>query len=1040
MVRAKRGLSDIIVNVLLILIVLLSLSIIALFVFPFLKSSTSDTTFAERLATILTLPENAAYSNNTNKNVTIVVSRGAGGANVTGILILLEDNLGNNERIENFVNEPLGEFESKSYNFLYTMPGNLTKVKVVALFRTESGTQTGDLLYILEFNPDTGFVIGSTYTVPAGPIPTPEEEPPSAQCSDGIDNDSDGANDSADYSCLLGGTREDTYSAQCQNGADDDGDLLIDLNDPGCANLQDNDEANVVSPPGTTTIISQYGITWTFSASTQYGQFANGDYWVIGPVTITSISPANTTVLIGATNYMINGWEVNSVVGKTSLDQRITGYQASSMPSLPYVAQPGSSILKGISIDLTSSSCHGENCIENASILTVLGSVPPNNGATSFRPPYVGTSKPLYSTNSLRYDLLPKLTAVSTGGEDASLNFVMSKFDGPFVDHLDAIDSQKIHPKRTMHTYSANLATDVAKSGLILLLNYPDVQKAPALIRYVQAGIDLHAMMKGGNVWAMGGGHGMGRKPLIVFAAVMLDNQTMKNDILAVNMPQVFHEDQNIWYSSKANNGQGQVLFGDIATSESPSTYWKIITGILNGSYTQDTGSKTVADPHGYTDGGHAPGGSYQYSAAAMPWKYESLLMRKISGAMTLWNNQYFFNYTDRWVGVGAWSQPDPCAPSNGLSISYGILYGLNSTGGCILDTNPADGIGRWTQCSPMQVGCHGYNQNGGNVASVFADNMWNSYRYDFTCGNNILEAPAEDCDDGNTNNGDGCNEFCHIEGSISGPGLVAAYTFDNDLADHTGNGHNAFTLGTSGSYSYIPGVSGSALRLYGVSGSCLEISDPSSLGINGAFSISAWVNHGLTSTDAGQRAILAKGALAGSAGVTEYYLALYPASGNYRPYGVTSNGSDIRSALSATNQALNSWQYLTITFNGTTPVLYVDGAVRKVGNNFSVLTQVNVGSRPLHIGCSGESSPANYLNGTIDELRIYNRALSAAEVLALNSSYDGLPRPPVTGFAISDISSSTSAGYGGLVLLIMVIFAFAILITFKRIFSPTTR
>jgi hypothetical protein len=37
--------------------------------------------------------------------------------------------------------------------------------------------------------------------------------------------------------------------------------------------------------------LTQYGITWTFSEDRPTGQFANGDYWVVGPVTITDINP-----------------------------------------------------------------------------------------------------------------------------------------------------------------------------------------------------------------------------------------------------------------------------------------------------------------------------------------------------------------------------------------------------------------------------------------------------------------------------------------------------------------------------------------------------------------------------------------------------------------------------------------------------------------------------------------------------------------------------------------------------------------------------
>ena len=55
--------------------------------------------------------------------------------------------------------------------------------------------------------------------------------------------------------------------------------------------------------------ISQYGITWTFEGKHASGQFANGDYWVIGPVRIIRIDPPSveqigTTTL---TNFTLGG-------------------------------------------------------------------------------------------------------------------------------------------------------------------------------------------------------------------------------------------------------------------------------------------------------------------------------------------------------------------------------------------------------------------------------------------------------------------------------------------------------------------------------------------------------------------------------------------------------------------------------------------------------------------------------------------------------------------------------------------------------------
>ena len=37
--------------------------------------------------------------------------------------------------------------------------------------------------------------------------------------------------------------------------------------------------------------VSQYGITWTFEQPAPVGQFINGDFYVVGPVTIANVGP-----------------------------------------------------------------------------------------------------------------------------------------------------------------------------------------------------------------------------------------------------------------------------------------------------------------------------------------------------------------------------------------------------------------------------------------------------------------------------------------------------------------------------------------------------------------------------------------------------------------------------------------------------------------------------------------------------------------------------------------------------------------------------
>ena len=67
---------------------------------------------------------------------------------------------------------------------------------------------------------------------------------------------------------------------------------------------------------------------------------------------------------------------------------------------------------------------------------------------------------------------------------------------------------------------------------------------------------------------------------------------------------------------------------------------------------------------------------------------------------------------------------------------------------------------------------------------------------------------------------------------------------------------------------------------------------------------------------------------------------------------------------------------YLVETYDGSTLRFYVNGAqVSSVARTGSILTSTN----PLQIG--SDSIYGQYFNGLIDEVRIYNTALSAAQI-----------------------------------------------------------
>ena len=46
---------------------------------------------------------------------------------------------------------------------------------------------------------------------------------------------------------------------------------------------------------GTAQSITRHGITWEFAEAVEFGRYANGDYWVLGPVDVVSINPPTAT-------------------------------------------------------------------------------------------------------------------------------------------------------------------------------------------------------------------------------------------------------------------------------------------------------------------------------------------------------------------------------------------------------------------------------------------------------------------------------------------------------------------------------------------------------------------------------------------------------------------------------------------------------------------------------------------------------------------------------------------------------------------------
>lgn len=300
------------------------------------------------------------------------------------------------------------------------------------------------------------------------------------------------------------------------------------------------------------TSVSQNGVTWFFQGDKTVGQFVNGEWWVIGPVTITSITPVDPNPG-DATD--IHGSMINPTKDQQGLDSRSKGDRyvetLNIARRLPYTLQPGMSLMSGVS-----HTAFDDGYLSKVAVLTVLASAPP---AGSFRPPYYGPHKPIFNKSSLDYSVLRKLAPTANAPTPASLtngdmkHVLIDLFTG------GASANSEFKANTLTQHYGREISKATTRAALALQLNYTDAQKEALLIEVVQRGIDLYGSLLGGYTFTPDGGHNHGRKLAMYIAAKTLGHADMLARCDATAHP-VFQEDQqhafvtSAWTNHPASN------------------------------------------------------------------------------------------------------------------------------------------------------------------------------------------------------------------------------------------------------------------------------------------------------------------------------------------------------------------------------------------------------------------------------------------------------------------------------------------------------
>jgi hypothetical protein len=188
--------------------------------------------------------------------------------------------------------------------------------------------------------------------------------------------------------------------------------------------------------------------------------------------------------------------------------------------------------------------------------------------------------------------------------------------------------------------------------------------------------------------------------------------------------------------------------------------------------------------------------------------------------------------------------------------------------------------------------------------------------------------------------------------------GLVGWWRFDEGTgiiaSDSSGNGNTGTLYGGT----WVDGKYSKAISLDGAS-NYVDLGNPSALQLTNNFAISAWVNPSSFNAYAG---------------------IVTTNSGNGPALSVHSDGHLIFSIFGVNNYHFTG-QLTTGTYNHV--VVVVSGGIAKLYLNGVYHDQVSIGS----IGSfsnwlvGGKLPRFNYFNGIIDDVRVYNRTLSAAEI-----------------------------------------------------------
>jgi type II secretory pathway pseudopilin PulG len=213
--------------------------------------------------------------------------------------------------------------------------------------------------------------------------------------------------------------------------------------------------------------------------------------------------------------------------------------------------------------------------------------------------------------------------------------------------------------------------------------------------------------------------------------------------------------------------------------------------------------------------------------------------------------------------------------------------------------------------------------------------------------------------------------------------GLIGYWSFDEgsgaSAGDGSGYGNNGALMTTSSTLpQWVQGKIGNALQFDGAS-SYVDAGTSQVFSITKTVSISAWIKLSYFKNWA---AMLSVGNWLGTSPYYSSYAFQIWGDGSLRTI-FNYNVANPIVVNSTTKLLLNTWQFVAVTYDGSSVKLFINGQPAISPVPYSSTVQAKDPSHHAYIG-NDPTGSIEYISGMIDDLRIYNRALSDAEVQAI--------------------------------------------------------